>query len=399
MRTVDQAAEEVKARTKPRGIHPAHEGEDTPSVPPKRLAAKTVLASLDSGMTPEEKAIRDYFARDMCRLQTEFSMKAIGDPNKAYQARYDELDRAHSARFAAMLEQGMQLFPVVIFQTSIGDRYRVILADGFHRHHAHWCLKREVIPAYVITIPEEDIEREARLYAAMCNQITTKPRSDKDKEKAIQIVCAVPECETWTDKEIADHCGVDPRMVARVRKEYRIRKRKDIPPARARRIPANKPAPSTLLPDEEPRPTLVGKPVKVAEDAPLASEVFQPPPTDFVPLLSTRDFKNWLLDRGVIAEKPAVPGAGVQVSGLLARGRAIVLCGSTSVDDVHLAIGRALIYAVAAGDGLKATVVLVEQSAHRRIYAAGRKCGCDFLSPEALVADLLGEEAEEDDGA
>jgi hypothetical protein len=243
MRTVDQAAEDVKARTKPRGINPAPEGEDTPSIPPKRLAAKTVLARLDSGMTPEEKAIRDYFARDMCRLQPEFSMKAIGDPNRAYQARYDELDRAHSARFAAMLEQGMQLFPVVIFQTSIGDRYRVILADGFHRHHAHWCLKREVIPAYVITIPEEDIEREARLYAAMCNQITTKPRSDKDKEKAIQIVCAIPECETWTDKEIADHCGVDPRMVARVRKEYRIRKRKDIPPARVKKTPTNKPAP------------------------------------------------------------------------------------------------------------------------------------------------------------
>jgi hypothetical protein len=399
MRTVDQAAEEVKARTKPRGINPAPEGEDTPSIPPKRLAAKTVLARLDSGMTPEEKAIRDYFARDMCRLQPEFSMKAIGDPNKAYQARYDELDRAHSARFAAMLEQGMQLFPVVIFQTSIGDRYRVILADGFHRHHAHWCLKREVIPAYVITIPEEDIEREARLYAAMCNQITTKPRSDKDKEKAIQIVCAVPECEAWTDKEIADHCGVDPRMVARVRKEYRIRKRKDIPPARARRIPANKPAPSTLLPDEEPRPTLIGKPVKVAEDAPLASEAFQPTPTDFVPLHSVALFKNWLLDRGVIAEKPAVPGAGVQVSGLLAGGRAIVLCGSTSVDDLHRANGQAMVYAVEAGEGLKATVVLVEQSAHRRIYAAARKREIEFLSPEALVADLLGEEAEEDDGA
>jgi hypothetical protein len=399
MRTTEQATAEVKARTKPRDVNPASFGEDTPPMPPKKVSAKKVLARLESGMTPEEKAIKDYFDRDLCRLQPEFSMKAIGDPNRAYQARYDELDRAHSARFAAMLEQGQELFPVVIFQTSIGDRYRVILADGFHRHHAHWCLKRESIPAYVITLPEEDIERAARLYAAMCNQILSKPRSDKDKEKAIQIVCAVPECQTWTDKAIADHCGVDPRMVARVRKEYRIRKRKDIPPARARRIPANKPAPTTLLPDEEPRPTLVGKPVKVAEDAPVASEAFQPPPTDFVPLHSVALFKNWLLDRGVIAEKPAVPGAGVQVSGLLAGGRAIVLCGSTSVDDIQLSIGRALIYAVAAGEGLKATVVLVEQSAHRRIYAAGRECGCEFLSPEDLVADLLGEETEEDDGA
>jgi hypothetical protein len=172
-----------------------------------------------------------------------------------------------------------------------------------------------------------------------------------------------------------------------------------LPPAKTKKTPANKPAPSSLLPDEEPRPTLIGKPVKVAEDAPLASEAFQPTPTDFVPLHSVALFKNWLLDRGVIAEKPAIPGAGVQVSGLLAGGRAIVLCGSTSVDDLHLAFGRAKIYAVEAGEGLKATVVLVEQSAHRRSYAAGRKCGCEFLSPEALVADLLGEEAEEDDGA
>jgi hypothetical protein len=311
------------------------------------------------------------------------------------------VDMEHVRTLAAIRDDndGEYLHPIVVFMIEGADPNapQFLLADGFHRWVESKSRGDLRIRAYVVRA--DDPEREALLFAAMCNQRTLLKRTKADKEKAIRMVCSVPDCASWSDAEIAHHCGVGPAMASRVRKEYLIEARRDLPPAKTKKTPANKPAPSSLLPDEEPRPTLVGKPVKVAEDAPLASEAFQPPPTDFVPLLSTRDFKNWLLDRGVIAEKPAIPGAGVQVSGLLAGGRAIVLCGSTSVDDVHLAIGRALTYAVAAGPGLKATVVLVEQSAHRRIYAAAREREIEFLSPKALVADLLGEEAGEDDGA
>lgn len=170
-------------------------------------------------MLPEERYIQDRLKDGTC-VRQDFSMKAIGRPDTAYQARVEHLDVAHAKRFADMLGSGTPLWPVVVFVATVGTKMRAILADGFHRHHAYHSLKRPSIPAYVVTVSADRLEHEARLYASMCNQLATKGRSKEDMRKAVEILLADPECWDWADRRISDHCGVSPTTVSKYRCEY-----------------------------------------------------------------------------------------------------------------------------------------------------------------------------------
>lgn len=169
---------------------------------------------------PEEKYIEDRLRDGTC-VRQDFSMKALGKPDTAYQARVEHLDIGHAKRFADHLEEGGQLWPVVVFVAYIGAKMRAILADGFHRHHAYAHCKRPSIPAYVITVPADQLEHEARLYSSMCNQLAVKTRSDEDKVKAIEMLLSDPLCREWSQNKIALHCGVEKKTARRICANYR----------------------------------------------------------------------------------------------------------------------------------------------------------------------------------
>jgi hypothetical protein len=390
MRTIEQAAAEVEGLTKPKV---KAKGVDGDPPPPKKVNARTVLKAWSHGLKPEEKKIWSGLEDGTCHLDLSFSMKAIGTPNTGFQARHEKLNPGHASRFARMLLDEREIFPVVIFRSFVREAVdgvmqeiqRIILADGFHRHHAFASLKRAEIPAYVFDVPDDRLIDEARLYAAMCNQVAILERTPEDKREAIRMTCAVPECEGWSDQQIADHCGVDVRTVKPVRMEYLIEHKKDLPapprkrpapPVQGRKDPAPvMPKSSILPPGAEAEPT-------VADVRP--------------PLSNPKLFRAWLLDRKVIA-KPPEDGTttGLFIKGLLAGGRAIVLCDGSDIDRAQLAMAKALLLREAAAPGSRATVVLDRQGPHRKLYELGGRLGVDFLSPEGLVVNL---KAGRDDG-
>lgn len=167
-------------------------------------------------VVPEEKRLQESLADGTCVIQNEFSMDVIGIPDRAYQGRVKELDAEHSRRFAAMLDSGIIPFPVVVFVSES----RCILVDGFHRHDAYRRKGRTSIPAYVFTVPDDQLEHEARLYASMCNQLATKPRGDNDKRKQAEMLFADQACWVWSAPMIGDHCGVHPKTIHSWRMEY-----------------------------------------------------------------------------------------------------------------------------------------------------------------------------------
>jgi hypothetical protein len=379
MRTAAQAAEQVKARTKP--------GLMNRETKARKANARTILKALMPDQTPEEKFRTERLEDGTCHLDPSYSMKALGMPNDEFQARFDKLNPGHAARFAAMLVRGDTPAPVVIFRSIVreiveGIRREIvslILADGFHRHHAYASLKRDTIPAYIIDVPHECLEDRARLYAAMCNQINCLPRTDADKREAIRMTCAVPECEGWTDRRIADHCGVDERTVKRIRMEYLIEHKKDLPAP-----PKKRPAPP-VQGRKDPAPVMPKSSI-----LPPGAEA-EPTPADVrPPLHNPKLFRAWLLDRRVIAKPPedgATSGLYIR-TGLLAGNLAIVLCDGSDIEQAQLAMAKALLLREAAAPGSRATVVLNRQGPHRKLYELGERLGVDFVSPEELVAAL-----------
>jgi hypothetical protein len=384
MRTAAQAAEQVEERTKPRSKARGIIGDE----PQRRKAnARTLLKAWSHGLKPEEKKIWSGLEDGTCHLDPSFSMKVIGMPNTEFQARHKKLDPEHASFFARMLLDEKEIFPVVIFRSFVRaavngvmqEIQRIILTDGFHRHYAYASLKRPEIPAYVFDVPDDQLIDQARLYAAMCNQVAILKRTDADKREAIRMTCAVPECEGWTDQRIADHCGVDVRTVKPTRKEYLIEHQKDLPTP-----PRKRPAP-TVQGRKDPAPVMPKSRI-----LPPGAEA-EPTPADVrPPLHNPKLFRAWLLDRRVIAKPPedgATSGLYIR-TGLLAGNLAIVLCDGSDIEQAQLAMAKALLLREAMAAGSRATVVLNRQGPHRKLYELGERLGVDFVSPEELVEAL-----------
>jgi hypothetical protein len=76
--------------------------------------------------------------------------------------------------------------------------------------------------------------RDALLYCIAANAGHGLPRSNADKRKAVALLLADPEWNTWSDGEIARHCGVSSRLVGKVRQSASAN-RSQIAPRKARR--------------------------------------------------------------------------------------------------------------------------------------------------------------------
>jgi hypothetical protein len=170
-------------------------------------------------LAPDEIYLQAALKEGWATVQ-QVSMKAMGKPDTAFQARVNHLNMDHVHRLAGCYDLDGKLSPVVIFRAVDGRKTRMILADGFHRHEVYRRKGVPAIRAYVIDVAMDRIEHEARLFASMCNQVTLLARTDEDKRKAVELLFADPEAWVWGDSRVGNHCGVSPKTVTRCRSEY-----------------------------------------------------------------------------------------------------------------------------------------------------------------------------------
>lgn len=173
-------------------------------------------------LAPDEIYLQAALKEGRATVQ-QVSMKALGKPDTAFQARVNHLNMDHVHRLAGCYDLDGKLSPVVIFRAVDGRKTRMILADGFHRHEVHRRKGVPAIRAYVVDVAMDRIEHEARLFASMCNQVTLLARTDEDKRKAVELLFADPEIWAWGDSRIASHCGVSPTTAKKHRTDYMIK--------------------------------------------------------------------------------------------------------------------------------------------------------------------------------
>jgi hypothetical protein len=173
-------------------------------------------------LAPDEIYLQAALKEGRATVQ-QVSMKAMGKPDTAFQARVNHLNMDHVHRLAGCYDLDGKLSPVVIFRAVDGRKTRMILADGFHRHEVHRRKGVPAIRAYVIDVAMDRIEHEARLFASMCNQVTLLARTDEDKRKAVELLLADPETMIWSVSRIGKHCGVSRPTVTKYRAAYQVK--------------------------------------------------------------------------------------------------------------------------------------------------------------------------------
>jgi len=113
------------------------------------------------------------------------------------------------AEYAEAIIAGADMPPVVMFH----DGKQHILADGFHRYFAHVKARAVEISADV----RKGTKRDAILYSVGANGAHGLRRSNEDKRCAVRRLLADKEWAKWSDRQIADACGVSVPFVGAIR--------------------------------------------------------------------------------------------------------------------------------------------------------------------------------------
>lgn len=121
-----------------------------------------------------------------------------------------ELDQSIVAEYAEAYQAGAE-FPAV---TVFFDGTSRWLADGFHRFFAAKKAGKQKILENIIP----GTQRDAVLFSLKANATHGLRRTNADKRKAIATLIADSEWATWSDRKIADLCGVSVPLVGAVRR-------------------------------------------------------------------------------------------------------------------------------------------------------------------------------------
>lgn len=119
------------------------------------------------------------------------------------------VSKTTAVEYAEAMKAGALFPPVVVFVDSKGVHW---LADGFHR-----CAAAELAGlAEVAADVREGSRKDALLHAASANASHGLRRTNADKRRAVLLVLsAYPK---WSDRKIAEACGVDNKTVGAARR-------------------------------------------------------------------------------------------------------------------------------------------------------------------------------------
>lgn len=181
------------------------------------------------------------------------------------------------AEYAEAIKAGDELPPVVVFH----DGAENWLADGFHRWHGHKQADKASIQADV----RSGSLLDAKLYAVGANGAHGLRRSNDDKRKAVQMVLDEPAWKDWSDRAIADACGVSAPFVAAIRRPE-VMLKQQAAKAKNASAPVDKCNPITPPPAEADSDGASSEPKKTVAapgTAPAPRGQTLPPPDEFGP--------------------------------------------------------------------------------------------------------------------
>lgn len=166
--------------------------------------------------------------------------------------------------YAEGVKVGIEFPPVIVFH----DGAEHWLADGFHRYHAHKQAGKASIEAEV----RSGTLLDAKLHAVGANGDHGLRRTNEDKRRAVQMVLDEPAWKEWSDRKIADACGVSAPFVSAIRRPAVAAKQQDHRAASAEkkaveRNPITPPQVSRVLQRAAP-------PAKAAAAAPASDDAF-----------------------------------------------------------------------------------------------------------------------------
>jgi hypothetical protein len=190
-----------------------------------------------------------------------------------------ELDQETFLDYGRQMAAGVKFPPVDVFFD--GSTYW--LADGFHRFYGARESRLLCIDAKVLN----GTVRDAILFAIGANTTHGKPRTNKDKRHAVEMLLADEAWREWSDRKIAEVASVDHSTVSRIKGELsqnnsssqpettlgRDGKRRHKPKPRRPKIPT-----PTFIDDEPVHDTQVAEITSVAE--PLTSDTLDKSPPD-----------------------------------------------------------------------------------------------------------------------
>ena len=118
-----------------------------------------------------------------------------------------EISNATVEEYSEAVLEGAKFPPVDVFFDGVENW----LADGFHRYHAH---KRAKVTDIAATI-HNGSKDDALVFALGANRANGLRRTNEDKRKCVTI--ALDRWPQWSDRRIAEICGVSPTTVSSVR--------------------------------------------------------------------------------------------------------------------------------------------------------------------------------------
>lgn len=150
--------------------------------------------------------------------------------------------------YAEAIKSGIEFPAVVVFH----DGADYWLADGFHRYHAHKQAGKASIGAEV----HNGTQRDAVLHSLGANGTHGLRRTNADKRKAVAAMLADAEWSQWSDRKIAEACGVGHPMVAAMRKPEVAQKQQENRVASAAKQGRAVESDSTRKPEKQAKRTL-----------------------------------------------------------------------------------------------------------------------------------------------
>lgn len=121
------------------------------------------------------------------------------------------LDKDTIAIYAQAVRDGVELPPIDVFF----DGREYYIGDGWHRAFA-W---KEAGVANIPVVMHNGGQRDALLFAAGANKTHGLNRTNADKRRSVEIMLADEEWSEWSNRRIAEHCGVGDDLVADVRRQ------------------------------------------------------------------------------------------------------------------------------------------------------------------------------------
>lgn len=172
-----------------------------------------------------------------------------------------ELNQETVAEYAQAFMAGAEFPPVVV----VFDGASYWLADGFHRYFGARDAGESAIAVQVIN----GTQRDAVLYSLKANATHGLRRTNADKRKAVETLLKDAEWAAWSDRKIAEVCGVAHSFVAATRKPEVAAKQQKNRMASAAKKTQQVESDSTQA---TPAPPTVAPAPKAAPEAPPAPE-------------------------------------------------------------------------------------------------------------------------------